>query len=114
MTAEDDALANARHQLSMEPDDVSLCTLYSGELRLLLARLDRLTAAFATIEHSMTQACWGGGGELFPVGPNYLEYEADGNTLKRAVPPWYYLDGQGETLMDAVADHAAQHPPGAR
>ena len=44
------------------------------------------------------------GGELFPVGPSDTEYAEDGNTVVRHVGPWRFLEGKGETFLDAVED----------
>jgi hypothetical protein len=43
-------------------------------------------------------------GELYPVGPTDIEYTDDGNTVARYVGPWVFLDGTGETFLEAVED----------
>ena len=62
------------------------------------SEIDRLRAALAYISTSCS------GGELFPVGPAQTEYEKDGNTVSRYVPPWHFLHGTGDTFLDAVED----------
>jgi hypothetical protein len=43
-------------------------------------------------------------GELFPVGPTDIEYEEDENTVLRYVGPWRFLNGTGDTFLEAVED----------
>ncbi len=48
------------------------------------------------------------GGELFFVGPTDIEYSADGNTVARYVGPWHFLDGKGDTFLEAVQNQMAK------
>lgn len=59
---------------------------------------DRLAAALEFISTADT------GGELYPVGPDGIEYAEDGNTVARYCTPWHFLDGKGDTFLDAVED----------
>jgi hypothetical protein len=40
--------------------------------------------------------------ELFPCGPSDIEYAEDGNTIVRYVGPWRFLEGEGDTFIEAV------------
>jgi hypothetical protein len=71
----------------------------------IIAERDRLAAM---LEHISVRDI--GGGELFPVGPDSFEHSADGNTLTRVAGPWRFVDGVGETFLEAVADDMAKNP----
>ena len=58
-----------------------------------IERLERALAFISTADS---------GGELFPSGPSVVEYAEDHNTVLRYVGPWYFLNGTGETFLEAV------------
>jgi hypothetical protein len=45
-----------------------------------------------------------GGNEIYPVGPTDVEYAEDENTVVRYIGPWLFLNGVGETFIEAVED----------
>ena len=45
-----------------------------------------------------------GGNELYPVGPTDVEYAEDENTVVRYIGPWLFMNGVGETFIEAVED----------
>jgi hypothetical protein len=48
--------------------------------------------------------CGVGGNEIWPVGPSGAEYSEDENTIVRYIGPWVFLNGVGETFIEAVED----------
>lgn len=45
-----------------------------------------------------------GSQELWPVGPETLQYDAAGNH-SGASGPWFFLKGRGATFIEAIQDH---------
>lgn len=42
--------------------------------------------------------------EIYPVGSTDIVYSADGEKIVEYIGPWVFLDGTGDTFLEAIED----------